>query len=253
MGEDLAGAGLGCRHRVPGAVGPRRVPRQARLQPRRLRLHDLHRQLRAAAGGDREGRRGREPRRLLGAVGQPQLRGADQPRRAQQLPGVAAAVRRLRARRAHGPRPHERAARQGLRRRARLPARHLADARRRSRRRSPRRCARRCSRRATPTSSPATSAGRALDTPDGDRYTWPDSTYVREPPYFEGMEAEPSDDRADRGRPRPRRARRLGDDRPHLAGGRDQEAEPRRASGWSKTASSRRTSTRTDRGAATTR
>ena len=35
---------------------PRRVPRQARVQPRRLRLHDLHRQLRAAAGG-------RSPRR----------------------------------------------------------------------------------------------------------------------------------------------------------------------------------------------
>jgi aconitate hydratase len=33
---------------------------------------------------------------------------------------------------------------------------------------------------------------RSLDTPDGDRYTWPDSTYVREPPYFEGMEPEPS-------------------------------------------------------------
>ncbi len=33
----------------------------------------------------------------------------------------------------------------------------------------------------------------ALDTPDGDRYTWPDSTYVREPPYFEGMEPEPKE------------------------------------------------------------
>jgi aconitate hydratase len=32
---------------------------------------------------------------------------------------------------------------------------------------------------------------RALDTPDGDRYTWPDSTYVREPPFFEGMDPEP--------------------------------------------------------------
>ncbi len=32
----------------------------------------------------------------------------------------------------------------------------------------------------------------ALDTPDGDLYAWePDSTYVRLPPYFEGMPAEP--------------------------------------------------------------
>jgi aconitate hydratase len=27
----------------------------------------------------------------------------------------------------------------------------------------------------------------AMDTPEGDIYTWPDSTYVKNPPYFEGM------------------------------------------------------------------
>jgi aconitate hydratase len=32
---------------------------------------------------------------------------------------------------------------------------------------------------------------RELDTPDGDRYTWPDSTYVREPPFFGDMDPEP--------------------------------------------------------------
>jgi aconitate hydratase len=32
---------------------------------------------------------------------------------------------------------------------------------------------------------------RSLETPEGDRYTWPDSTYVRKPPFFEDMEAEP--------------------------------------------------------------
>jgi aconitate hydratase len=32
----------------------------------------------------------------------------------------------------------------------------------------------------------------ALDTPEGDRYTWPDSTYVRKPTFFEGMDAEPA-------------------------------------------------------------
>ena len=30
-----------------------------------------------------------------------------------------------------------------------------------------------------------------LDVPEGDRYAWPDSTYVRRPSFFEGMEAEP--------------------------------------------------------------
>jgi aconitate hydratase len=33
---------------------------------------------------------------------------------------------------------------------------------------------------------------RALDTPAGDRYTWPDSTYVRRPSFFEGMDLEPA-------------------------------------------------------------
>jgi aconitate hydratase len=31
---------------------------------------------------------------------------------------------------------------------------------------------------------------RAVDVPQGDRYTWPDSTYVRRPSFFEGMPAE---------------------------------------------------------------
>ena len=51
----------------------------APVQPRRLRLHDLHRQLRPAAGGDLEGGQRQRPRRLLGALRQPQLRGPDQP------------------------------------------------------------------------------------------------------------------------------------------------------------------------------
>jgi aconitate hydratase len=34
---------------------------------------------------------------------------------------------------------------------------------------------------------------RALETPGGDRYTWPDSTYVRKPSFFEGMDAEPEE------------------------------------------------------------
>ena len=33
---------------------------------------------------------------------------------------------------------------------------------------------------------------KAIKVPDGDRYTWPDSTYVRQPPFFEGMGAEPA-------------------------------------------------------------
>ena len=32
---------------------------------------------------------------------------------------------------------------------------------------------------------------RKIEVPEGDRYTWPDSTYVRQPAFFEGMEPEP--------------------------------------------------------------
>jgi aconitate hydratase A / 2-methylisocitrate dehydratase len=32
---------------------------------------------------------------------------------------------------------------------------------------------------------------RELDIPEGDRYEWSDSTYIRQPPYFEDMDAEP--------------------------------------------------------------
>ena len=47
VGEDVAGAGLPGRHGLLRAGRAHPLPRQARLQPRRLRLHDLHRQLRA--------------------------------------------------------------------------------------------------------------------------------------------------------------------------------------------------------------
>jgi aconitate hydratase len=32
---------------------------------------------------------------------------------------------------------------------------------------------------------------KAVEVPEGDRYTWPDSTYVRRPSFFDGMPAEP--------------------------------------------------------------
>ena len=32
---------------------------------------------------------------------------------------------------------------------------------------------------------------RGIEVPEGDRYTWPDSTYVRKPTFFEGMDPEP--------------------------------------------------------------
>ena len=81
-----------------------------------------------------QGHRGARPGGRGGALRQPQLRGPDQLRRARQLPGLAAAGGGLRAGRPDRHRPAERAARHRQRRPAGLPARHLADASRRSRR-----------------------------------------------------------------------------------------------------------------------
>ena len=48
LGQDDAGAGVEGRHGLLRQGRPHALPRQARLQPRRLRLHDVHRQLRPA-------------------------------------------------------------------------------------------------------------------------------------------------------------------------------------------------------------
>ena len=139
VGEVVARARLEGRDRVLRARRPDAVPRAARLPHGRLRLHDLHRQLRPAAGA-RSRPRSTEGDLVACAVlsGQPQLRGAHPSGGEGELPRLAAARRRLRARRPHGPRPDDRAARPGPGRRGRVPARPLAERRPRSRRRSPR-------------------------------------------------------------------------------------------------------------------
>ena len=94
----------------------------------------------------------------------------------------------------------------------------------------------------------------SLDVPEGDRFAWdPDSTYVREPPYFVDLRAGA---RADRGHPRRARAgqaRRQRHHRPHLARGRDQEGLARRRVPDRARGRARAASTPTARAAATTR
>ena len=126
VGEDVAGAGLEGRDEVPRPRRADRRPRGARLSSRRLRLHDVHRQLGAAAALGVGGGRRERPRRRLGAVGQPQLRGPHQPRREDELPGVAAAGGRVRAGGLDGRRHRQRPDRRRCRRRGRLPARPVA-------------------------------------------------------------------------------------------------------------------------------
>ena len=59
VGEDVAGAGLEGGHRVPRRGRADAVPRAAAVPHRRLRLHDLHRQLGPAAAADLRRDRGR--------------------------------------------------------------------------------------------------------------------------------------------------------------------------------------------------
>ena len=70
----------------------------------------------------------------------------------------------------------------------------------------------------------------SLEVPTGDIYDWPQSTYVKRPPFFEGMPVEPRAGRADHGRARAGAARRQRDHRPHLSRRRDPPRQPRRAS-----------------------
>ena len=136
----------------------------------------------------------------------------------------------------------------------RLPARHLADAeRRRGDHRRPS-----ISQEMFTDDYADVFAGderwQSLPTPEGDTFEWDgESTYVRKPPYFDGMTMEPTPVDRHRRRARARQARRLGDDRPHQPGRLDQGRQPGRARTSPSTASSARTSTPTARAAATTR
>ena len=193
VGQDLARPRIQGGHGVPRPGRADRAAGAAGLQPRRLRLHDLHREQRPARRGDLPGRQRPRPGGGLGALGQPQLRGSDPRRREDELPRVAAAVRGLRARRHHGCRHRQRSARRGPRRPARSICATSGPPSTRSPRRSSRRSVRTCSARATPRCSTATSAGTRSAVPAGDRFAWdPASTYVRLPPYFDAMPPEPS-------------------------------------------------------------
>ncbi len=71
---------------------------------------------------------------------------------------------------------------------------------------------------------------RSLPVPEGELFAWdPSSTYVRRPPYFDGMPPEPGVVEDVARRPLPRLGRGLGHDRPHLARRRHQARLARRA------------------------
>ena len=91
---------------------------------------------------------------------------------------------------------------------------------------------------------------QTLDVPTGDRFAWePDSTYVRNPPFFEGMTMQPAPLTRYRRRPGAGGARRQHHHRSHFAGGIDQEGQPGREVSDGARRAAGRTSTRTARAA----
>ena len=200
----------------------------ARLQPRRLRLHDLHRQLRAAAGGDLEGRRRGRSGGRLGAVGQPQLRGADQPGREDELPRLAAAVRRLCAGGHDGHRHRRRAAGPDEQGRTSTCATSGPPSAR-----SPTRSSEAVQCGHVPPSYAEVFAGderwHALEAPTGERFAWDAGLDLRPPAALLRGHARRARARArHRRRARAGAARRQRHDRPHLPGRRDQARRARR-------------------------
>ncbi len=70
---------------------------------------------------------------------------------------------------------------------------------------------------------------QSLNVPTGDRFAWEaDSTYIRNPPFFEGVTLEPTPLDQHHRRPGAGAARRQHHDRSHLAGRIDQEGQPGR-------------------------
>ena len=210
-------------------VGPADVPRRARLQSGRIRLHDVHRQQRSAARG-RVGRgRVAEPGGRVGVERQSKFRRPHPAAGPRQLSRFAAAGRRVRAGRADDDRSDDRANRHRHERRPGLSARAVADRARDSGNDAGVGDLRHVPRRSTPTCSPATIAGGSCRVPGGDRFAWDnDSTYIRNPPFFEHLTMETVPLQRHRRRARARAARRQHHDRSHLAGRLDQEGQPRR-------------------------
>ena len=153
-----------------------------------------------------------------------------------QLPDEPAARRRVRARR-HGAHRHRQGPdrhRQG--RQARLPEGHLAERRRRSPRCSSSPTTPRSSAASTAISRERKALWDAIPESKGATFDYdPKSTYILEPPFFEGFGMHARHGQRRQRRARARHLRRLAHDRPHQPGRADQGRPHPPASGWPST------------------
>ncbi len=129
---------------------------------------------------------------VVGAVGQPQLRGPHQPGREDELPRLAAAGGRLRAGRHDGHRHRERSARTGPATGNDVHLRDIWPSEREVAQTIEQAIHSDMFRKSYGEVFAGDEHWNGLSVPEGDRFAWdPDSTYVRLPPFFEGLPREP--------------------------------------------------------------
>ena len=153
----------------------------AQLPPGRLRLHHLHRQQRPAARTGRRGRAEGEPGGGRRAQRQPQLRRPHQSAGQGQLPRLAAAGGRLRARRhaSISTSPASRSAQDPAGKPVYL-ARHLAFQRRSAEHGAHGRQTATCSSTSTPRPSKATPTGSGMPVPTGGTFEWDEQLHLHQ-------------------------------------------------------------------------
>ena len=122
-----------------------------------------------------------------------------------------------------------RAARHGRRRRARVSSGTSGRRTRRCKPSSTPACCPRCSSTQYDNVWQKNEKWNAIEVTGGELYEWDDaSTYIQEPPFLVDLSARARPDPADHAAPAAGGGRRLGDDRPHLAGRLDRQGQPRR-------------------------
>ena len=228
VGQDLARTRLPRRHRLLQQVRPHPIPRRPPLPDRRLRLHHLHRQLRPAAHRRQQSHRRPLPRRRLGPLRQPQLRGPHLPRSPRKLSDVPplvvayALAGHIGHNFATDPLGKDKSGQPVFLKDIWPSQKEVAD--------TVASCVDSSMfRKQYATVTDGDANWQHLKFPSGNTYGWePDSTYIRKAPYFDGMTATPAARAGHPRRPCSRRPRRLRHHRPHLPRRLHQEERPRR-------------------------